>query len=205
MTISIISLIGYLAAIFVALSFYMKTMVPLRLLAIGSNIAFVFYAYLSSPPLYPVLVLHLFLLPLNFIRLWQMKKLIKAVQSFSQHEYSFELLIPYMYKEKYQEGHILFKKGDKADKMFLIQKGRIQLPEVNHINGPGDILGEMGVLGPDKKRTTSAICLERVSLLSITDIQVITLCYQNPKFGFYLTQTVIKRFIENHHEQQNGR
>jgi hypothetical protein len=65
-------LIGYAAAGCVFVTFYMKTMVPLRVAGIVSNVLFIAYAY--DLPAYPVLILHLALLPLNIIRLRQMLK-----------------------------------------------------------------------------------------------------------------------------------
>lgn len=69
-----VSLTGYVAASLVASTFYVKNMVPLRCFAIASNIFFIVYAYYSMPRLYPVLVLHLYLLPLNGLRLRELIK-----------------------------------------------------------------------------------------------------------------------------------
>jgi len=88
---------GYIASLFVAASFYMKTIIPLRLFAIGSNIAFIIYG--AGAGLYPVLILHLFLFPLNIIRLMQMRKLIHNVKEASDGDYTLESLIPYMTRE----------------------------------------------------------------------------------------------------------
>jgi len=60
---------GYLAAVLVALAFYMKSMVTLRLLALGSNAAFIVYGV--GLGLTPVWVLHCCLVPLNLARLFQ--------------------------------------------------------------------------------------------------------------------------------------
>lgn len=62
-----IDLVGYLASGLVVGTFCMRTMVPLRLMAIGSNIAFIFYGHLAK--IEPVLLLHLVLLPMNLWRL----------------------------------------------------------------------------------------------------------------------------------------
>ena len=62
--------LGYIAATLVFATFSMKTMVPLRIIAIASNFLFIAYGYLH--PAYPVLVLHVALLPLNVWRLRQM-------------------------------------------------------------------------------------------------------------------------------------
>jgi hypothetical protein len=61
--------LGFLAAGLVFGTFYMKSMVPLRFLALCSNVAFIGYA--AGLGLTPVLVLHAALLPVNAWRLWQ--------------------------------------------------------------------------------------------------------------------------------------
>lgn len=193
-----VSIVGYLAAVLVASSFYMKTMIPLRVFAIASNICFITYGYFSTPILYPVLALHLFLLPLNIIRLRQIQKLVTGVRSYAKGDYSLEWLVPYMTKEFYSASSVLFKKDDPANKLFLIQTGEVHLPELNRNVRAGEIVGEIGVLSPYKKRTTDAICLEETHLLSITEEQVMTLYYQNPSFGLFLLQMVIKRSIDNY-------
>lgn len=69
-----VSGIGYVAASLVGVTFYMKSMVQLRSFAIASNVCFILYAYLHVPQLYPVLLLHLCLLPLNIKRLLELKR-----------------------------------------------------------------------------------------------------------------------------------
>ena len=61
--------LGYLAALAVLTTFTLSEMLPLRLMAICSNVLFAGYALLAS--LEPVLVLHLVLLPINAFRLLQ--------------------------------------------------------------------------------------------------------------------------------------
>ena len=56
-------LFGYIASVLVFTTFYMKTMVPLRLVAIASNVAFIIYALWGR--LTPILILHVLLLPLD--------------------------------------------------------------------------------------------------------------------------------------------
>ena len=65
-------LFGYVASILVFGTFYMKQMLPLRLTAIGSNIAFIAYAWLNG--LTPILLLHGALLPLNLMRLIEQRR-----------------------------------------------------------------------------------------------------------------------------------
>jgi len=59
--------LGYLAATLVLATFTAKNMVALRVLAISSNLAFIAYGLLAG--LWPILLLHSIMLPLNLIRL----------------------------------------------------------------------------------------------------------------------------------------
>jgi hypothetical protein len=60
-------LIGCIAATLVLATFCTKLMVQLRALAIISNIAFVTYGYRAG--LFPILFLHMTMLPMNVVRL----------------------------------------------------------------------------------------------------------------------------------------
>jgi hypothetical protein len=61
------NLLGYAASCAVLATFLMRTMVPLRLVAILSNVLFAAFGYLQH--IYPVLLLHAVLLPINLWRL----------------------------------------------------------------------------------------------------------------------------------------
>jgi hypothetical protein len=58
---------GYMASALVVVTFYMKDMVPLRIAALCSNVAFLIYGI--GLGLGPVVVLHGTLIPLNIWRL----------------------------------------------------------------------------------------------------------------------------------------
>jgi hypothetical protein len=60
-------LIGYLASAAVLATFCMRDMAALRATAIASNVAFMAYGALVTA--YPVLLLHVMLLPVNVYRL----------------------------------------------------------------------------------------------------------------------------------------
>src|SRR5262245_49201920 len=130
----LIVIAAWVAALLVFAAFFMKTMVPLRLVAIASNVAFIAYALLGLRSgifgrVYPILVLHAALLPLNVIRLRQIRKLIDAVNEASRKD-MFEYLIPYMTSEQHRNGSTVFAKGDRADKLYFIERGSILFPEL---------------------------------------------------------------------------
>lgn len=66
-----VDIVGYAAALAVLGSFCMSTIVPLRVLAIVSNVLFVAYGILAH--LYPVFFLHSILLPINLVKLAQLQ------------------------------------------------------------------------------------------------------------------------------------
>jgi len=59
--------LGFAASGLVLATFCMKRLVPLRAMAITSDLAFILYGYAAG--IEPVLVLHLILLPVNVMRL----------------------------------------------------------------------------------------------------------------------------------------
>jgi hypothetical protein len=61
--------VGYVASVLVLAAFCMKDMIPLRLVAVCSNVAFLTYGL--GLDLIPVWLLHAILLPINCWRLWQ--------------------------------------------------------------------------------------------------------------------------------------
>ena len=58
---------GYIASSLVFLTFYMRRMVPLRLVSLCSNVAFLTYAFALH--LAPIAILHGALIPVNIVRL----------------------------------------------------------------------------------------------------------------------------------------
>jgi CRP/FNR family transcriptional regulator, cyclic AMP receptor protein len=190
----LIVIAAWVAALLVFSSFFMKTMIPLRVVAITSNVAFSTYALLGLKygifgRVYPILVLHSSLLPLNVLRLRQVTRLINAVNKASKSE-TFEYLIPYMRSERHSRGETLFRKGDVADKLYLIEEGTIFMPELGKRLSDGAVFGEVGLFAPQSIRSLSAVCEEDCGLHAITKDKVLELYYENPRFGFFLIRMV---------------
>ena len=185
---------GYVASMLVFCTFYMKTMIPLRVVGILSNVAFMTYG--AGAHLYPVLILHAILLPLNCIRLIQMQTLIKKVRDAAKGDCSMEWLIPYMQSRSLKKG-VLFRKGDAADEMYMLLKGSIRLTDVGVTIGPGTVIGEIGIFAPSRQRMDTAICESDVEVATISNDRVRQLYHQNPKFGFYLINLVTDRLLQN--------
>lgn len=181
------------AGAFVLVSTFVKTMIPLRWLAIGSNIGFV--AYGAIHPSYPMLLLHAALLPINLYRLAEMVRLTRRVAAVrAEGELSGVWLKPYMRSKKLRAGTVLFKQGDLGDRLYLLAEGRVELVEINSSVVPGQIFGEIAFFAPDRRRRLTARCAENSTVLSIDESTVRQLYYQNPAFGFKMIELVAARF-----------
>lgn len=188
---------GYLAAALVFITFYMKTMVPLRIIGICSNVAFILYGAMAG--LYPVLLLHLVLLPLNVMRLRQMQTLTQQVrQAVHGGDHNvLEWLKAYGATRHVQQGDVVFRKGDVARAMFVVMSGRFQLSETGIELAPMHVVGEFAWLSPERGRTQSLVCVEPGTLLQVNYGQVEQLFFQNPRFGYYFLQLITKRLFQN--------
>jgi CRP-like cAMP-binding protein len=188
-------ILGYIAATLVFLTFSMKTMVPLRVVGITSNLFFIAYGYLN--PAYPLLVLHCALLPLNIFRLRQILNLVSQIQQASQGDLSMNWLKGFTATRPVKAGETLFRKGEEADALYYLMSGKYRLTELGLDLTSGEVVGELGFLNPDKARTQTLECVEDGETLKITYDQVRQLYFQNPKFGFYFLQLSARRLFEN--------
>jgi hypothetical protein len=195
MEISLVQMVGYLAALLMFSTFYMKKMIPLRAVGICSNIAFIIFA--GSSGVWPLFILHICLLPLNATRMLQMIKLVKKVKASYKGDLSMEFLTPFMKQENFKKGDIVFKKNDSANKMYYLKSGTAKLTELGINAQLGEVVGEIGIFSPDKVRTATLECVTDAEFLAITDDHVLQLYYQNPEFGIHLLQLIIKRFSKD--------
>jgi CRP/FNR family cyclic AMP-dependent transcriptional regulator len=177
---------------FVLVSTFVKTMIPLRWLAVGSNIGFV--AYGAIHPSYPMMLLHAALLPINLYRLAEMMRLTRRVRKVSNDGHTSAVwLKPYMRARKYKAGAVLFRQGDHGDRFYLLAEGRIDLVEIQSTIEPGSMFGEIAFFAPDRRRRLTARCAVDCTVLSIDETTVRQLFYQNPAFGFKLIELVAGR------------
>ena len=186
---------GYAGALLTLGTFAMTKMIPLRIIGICANCAFISYGALA--PIYPVLALHAILLPLNSLRLYQMLQLIGKVRAASQGDVDFEWLKPFMSKRACKAGEIIFRKGDLSSAMFYTVSGRFRLNEIAEHVPPGQVIGELGLIAPGNKRTLTFDCVEDGELLTLSYSTVKQLYFQNPKFGFYFLQLTSRRLFHD--------
>jgi CRP/FNR family cyclic AMP-dependent transcriptional regulator len=196
-----VHLLGYLGAGLMVVTLAMRTMVPLRSLAIISNILSIVYGFFAG--VYPTLIQHSIQLPLNIYRLHEMLRLIRQVKAAVTSEQTMDWLKPFTSTRRAKAGDILFRKGDQADRMFFVLDGRLRLVEIDIDFTAGGIVGELGLLAPDRRRTQTLACVEDANLLQITYDRVEELCFQNPSFAFYFLKLSSARLFETIARQEN--
>lgn len=187
--------LGYIASATVLLTFCMSTMIPLRVVGICSNVLFASFGAVAH--IYPVLILHLILLPVNTIRLIQFLRLIRGVQAAQLSDLSFESLLPFMSRRQAKAGEILIRKGDNADRMYYLVSGTMHIPELGKMLEPGSVLGEIGVFARDRKRMATVVCNEDCELYEMTESKAKQLYFQDRTFGLAVLQLIIARLSEN--------
>jgi len=193
--ITLASMCALVGAAFYVATLLTRTIVPLRVSNMISNAFFMGYGALSRDV--HTFLLYLLLLPINFVRLRQMLNLVKKARSAVQGDMSMEWLKPFMTKRKYREGDVLFNKGDTANEMFLTVTGRFLVTEIGIELPPGRLMGELGFLTPDKRRTQTVECTEDGQVLAITYDKLLELYFQNPQFGYYFLILTSQRLLQN--------
>ena len=192
---SYVTMVGFLAAALVIATLSMRTMIPLRIIGIASNVAFVTYGALFGS--IPTVILHAILFPLNVYRLNEMLKLVKQVEAASKGDMSLDWLKPFMTERDITVGETLFRKGDHANHLYFLVGGRLHLQEINVDLAPGAVVGELGMLAPERMRTQTLVCTENGRVLEISYEKIEQLYYQNPKFGFYFLRLSTARLFDN--------
>ena len=173
-------------------SSFVKTMVPLRWLAVLSNFGFLAFGVLHGS--FVMALLHGILLPINVVRLTEMTRLTKRVKAATNNtDRSGIWLRPYMRQSRRKAGDVLFRLGDEAEHLYILIEGRIDFVEINASLGPGQMFGEIAFFSPERRRTATAICGTDCVLLSIDQSTVRQLYFQNPGFGFEIVGLVAGR------------
>jgi len=183
------------ASVFVVATTTMRTMIPLRVFGILTNLVLIATAIPSRN--YLVIVVQTLVLVLNSYRLHQMLQLVRDVRKSVNSDLSMDWLKPFMTERQCKAGEVLFYKDEKAEDMLYIVSGRFRLVESGIELPVGAIVGEFGMLSPSNKRTQTLECLEPGLILSVSYGKVEELYVQNPAFGFYFLRLVSARLFEN--------
>ena len=85
---------GFIGAGFTLVSYTMKSMIPLRLVALAANFFFVAYGWLEAA--LPSLVLYSVMILINTKKAWDIRKLVRAIENAKSDAPMAEWLLPHM-------------------------------------------------------------------------------------------------------------
>jgi len=175
-----------------AVAALVRTMIPLRWLAVGSNFGLLLFGALHPSP--TTMAVAALLLPINIYRAVEIMRLSRRVRQATEGSDLATLwLKPYMKPKRLRAGRELFRKGDRADRLFLLTAGEVDLVEIDRRLEPGRIFGEIALFSPNRVRTCTARCRTACTVLSIHETTVRQLYFQNPAFGFHLIELLATR------------
>ncbi len=189
------NMLALVGAILYVATLMVRTIVPLRIIGIISIVFFIAYGALAGAV--ATFLLYLLSLPINIIRLRQMLNLVKKARLSAQGDLSMDWLRPFMTPRKYKKGDVLFDKGDIAKEMFYTVSGKFLVKEIGIELPPGRIMGELGFIDPNNRRTGTVESLENGEVLAITYDRLLELYFQNPEFGYYFLRLTTERLMQN--------
>ena len=193
--ITLANMFALVGAIFFVATLLTQTMVPLR---VANMIGCAFFAGFGAlAGNVTTFLLYLLMVPINAYRLRQMLNLVKMARGATQGDTSMEWLKPFMSERKYRKGDVLFKKDDAAHEMLLTVTGKFLVKEIGVELPPGRLMGELGFLTPDNRRTATIQCIEDGHVLTITYEKLLEIYFQNPQFGYYFLVLTSQRLLEN--------
>ena len=197
-----VEILGYAASLTVLITFCMSTMIPLRIVALISNVLFCSYGYFDH--LYPIMILHGILFPINLLRLVQFQRLVRDVADAHREDLPIQSLLPYMSEVSLPAGKTLIRKGDKADRLYFLMEGELEIVEFGKTLAPGAVLGEIGVFARDQERTATVVTRTACRLYALSESKAKQLFFQDKSFGFAVMQLIINRLLENNRRLQQG-
>src|SRR6202000_2489246 len=193
--ITLANMFALVGAVFFVATLLTRTIVPLRVANMFGWAFFAGFGALAGDV--KTFLLYFLLLPINAIRLRQMLNLVKKARNATKGDTSMEWLKPFMTGRKYRKGDVLFKKDDVAHEMLLTVTGKFVVTEINVQLPPGSLMGELGFLSPDNRRTATIECTEDGQVLTITYDKLLEIYFQNPQFGYYFLVLTSQRLLEN--------
>jgi CRP-like cAMP-binding protein len=113
----------------------------------------------------------------------------------------------------YQDGEVIFRKGDTGDSMLVIQDGQVEVLEEFEgqevrlaLSGAGEVIGEMAIF-EQQTRSATVRALGKARVLTIDEKTFLRYVHQDPSLAYQLLKMLSNRVrrlnIEKTHLQMN--
>jgi CRP/FNR family transcriptional regulator, cyclic AMP receptor protein len=185
---------AWLAAAITLITFFSRTIVPLRVFALAGNAAYLLYAVVAGistghwSNVLPTLLLHSVLLPVNVVRLRQVTTTIKAVRAMKDSDGAPELLTPYMKAKQHKAGTTLFRIDEPADLVYVLKTGQVRLVEFDKQLRPNALFGEVAIFSDSAVRTATALCETDCEIFEVSGERILELFYQDQRFAMLIAR-----------------
>ena len=187
--------VGFIGAALMVASYLMKSMLPLRLVALSANVFLIIYAVQFGS--WPTVALYVVMIPINVKKVLEIRKLVHAIEHAKADSPVGEWLLPHMTRRQVKAGQTLWHKGDKANEMLYVEQGQLNLLEYDESIGPASTVGETGLFAPDNRRTRTIVCATDCTLYSLSAEAMAKLYYQNPKLGYHVMRLIVARLMHD--------
>lgn len=190
-----IEILGYAASGAVFVTLWLRTAVPVRIAAAIASA--VFAAYGAHAGAAPLMMLHGWMLPVAAWRLYETAKLNDRLRTLARADFDIQSMTGFMTRMELSRGSQLFARGDDARDIFYLLDGTVRIEDLDTELGPGQLIGEMAMFAPDKRRTQTVRCTEDCTFLKISEARALQAYTDNPEFGLYLTRMMVARLLAN--------
>ncbi|MEM6579505.1 MAG: cyclic nucleotide-binding domain-containing protein [Pseudomonadota bacterium] len=192
----VIEVIGWLAAVSKLATLSMRSMIPLRVLAIASSVFFIIYS--GALQIWPLLAVEIAFLCFNAYRLYELVGVRRLVTHMTdESEPDFSASMAYGKKHAIDAGNVIFKKGDPVDSLYYLAEGQVEIEDQHVTIGPGKIFGEMAFFNKSAERSATVRCLEDTIVYELDEKRFTRLQYEDPKFALAVMRTVTRRLVAN--------
>ncbi len=186
---------GFIGAGLTLASYAMKSMMPLRVVALASSVFFLAYGWIEAA--LPTLALSVAMILINSRKAWEIRALVRAIEQAKSDTPIADWLLPNMTRRQATAGQTLWRKGDVATEMIYLESGTLRLVEHDEQLAPGSLIGEIGLFSPDNRRTLTVECATDCTLYSLTKEGMAQLYFQNPKLGYHIMRLIVARMARD--------
>jgi CRP-like cAMP-binding protein len=99
----------------------------------------------------------------------------------------------------YQDGEVIFRKGDAGDSMFVIQEGMVEVVQELDgqevclaVKGPGEVIGEMAIF-ERQARSATVRAFGKARVLTVDETTFLRYVHQDPSLAYQLLKMMSKR------------